>query len=269
MRNATFTHAQTHQAIFRIKYEYLFPINFFHSFPSWPASECWHWLPLSVAAPRPTAPSNETGLKSKFTASNNLILAQEVSYTKAHISRHGKTMARYTRMAEHCSTNPNFLPAIFWKSAQGSFNRILEEFNVLKGKGTVLSGKRRRNWGADSIIGGYAAGEERSRGGKYDCHWGDEKKREEKMKARREIIIRELQNKKKINSPKISMSAKIPQKIFQRAVRPDASDEMMALSEMMKGSDSKNFDIERKTIPCVTACTLFDPKVKVCERSSR
>ena len=59
------------------------------------------------SSPSPNQPA-KPGRKSKFTASQDLIIAQEVAAAEAHVAHHGETLSRFEKASKMANENPNF-----------------------------------------------------------------------------------------------------------------------------------------------------------------
>ncbi|PXF41047.1 hypothetical protein BWQ96_09242 [Gracilariopsis chorda] len=71
--------------------------------------------------------------RSKYTATEDLVIVREVAAAKAHIAPYGKTRALDEIVADRCNENPVMTCKLKWKQCQDRYDRLQESFD--KGDG--------------------------------------------------------------------------------------------------------------------------------------
>lgn len=72
--------------------------------------------------------TSKAGRNSKFTGEEELVIAQRVFATDAHVAPHGETLDRFEFAARKANENPQFYHEVSGKNLQDRFKKLIDDF---------------------------------------------------------------------------------------------------------------------------------------------
>lgn len=204
------------------------------------------------------------GRKSKFTTTEDLIIAQEVAAAEAHVSPHGETLTRFEKSAEKANLNPNFKHTVTGKNIQDRFKKILDDFAARDARDQNMSGTGGEVGELDQLLGDMLEAKKDKEATKD----GDAKEKSDqeakKLAAGKELVLLSLKRKER-RSRSDDEDGDSPKK--RRKL--DLTDGMQELGAALKESESSRFALEKEKLELEKVKLDREAEERAAERAER
>ena len=142
---------------------------------------------------------SKPGRKSKFTGTDDLIIAQEVFASEAHVAPHGEALSSSETAALKANANPNFTHKVTGKHIQDRFKKLLDQYAKRNGQDSVHSGVGGEIGELDELLGDILKAK-RDLGARKDGHMKERADQErQKIAAGQDLVLNALRGKKDVN----------------------------------------------------------------------
>ena len=183
------------------------------------------------------------GRKSKFTASQDLIIAQEVAAAEAHVAPHGETLSRFEKASKMANENPNFGHKVTGKNIQDRFKKPLDDYSRRNGRDRNMSGTGRELGELDQLLEDLLEAK-RDREAKNDVDAKEKADQDnKKLEAGQELVLQILKGKGR-RGKESSSDDERPEK----KRRVDLADGMQELGVALKESERVRCEFEKEKL---------------------